>query len=351
MDNKDRDYCVYMHTNKINGKKYIGITQQSVEQRWRNGRGYKTQVFYNAIKKYGWNNFSHDVLFDGLTKEEAEQKEIELIAFYKSDNKNFGYNVSHGGNCSGTMLEETKRKISEANKGKIVSEETKQKMKENNVRPMLGKHHTDEAKAKIRQANTGKHHSKETKHKLSQIFKGRKLTPEWIEHRTKAQTGLKRSKETVNKIREAVSVKVICINDRQIYDSLTIASEATGVNISHISQCCNKHRKSAGRDINNRPMVWMFYDEYLDINGSEKTYEEIAPIRLRDDKPKFVICLNTGEVYDSIADAAKDKNTYKSGISLCCNNKAKTSGTNDNGEPLRWMFYNDYLKQGGDICA
>ena len=296
--NKDEEniYTVYMHTNKVNDKKYIGITKTNPKERWKNGLGYKTQIFYRAIQKYGWDNFKHEILFEKLNKEEAEQKEIELIAFYKSDNKDFGYNVNHGGNCIGTMSEATRRKLSNA-------------------------------------------------------FKGRKLTPEWLEHRTKAQTGLKRSKETVDKIRAAASVKVICINDRQIYDSLTIASEVTGVGISHISQCCNKHRKSAGRDINGKPMVWMFYDEYMDINGSEKTYEEIAPIRLRDDKPKPVICLNTGEVYNSIADAAKDKRTYESGISQCCNNKAKTSGTNDNGESLRWMFYNDYLKQGGDICA
>ena len=80
------NYIVYKHTSPSN-KVYIGITSQTPERRWRkDGKGYKTHIyFWNAIKKYGWNNFKHEVLFSGLTKEEAEQKEIELIAYYKSN--------------------------------------------------------------------------------------------------------------------------------------------------------------------------------------------------------------------------------------------------------------------------
>lgn len=352
MNNENKNYCVYMHVNKINGKRYIGITQQMPEERWRNGQGYKTQIFYRAIQKYGWDNFEHKILFDGLTKEKAEQKEIELISFYKSDNKKFGYNVSHGGNCSGTMSDETKQKLSKANKGRIISEETKRKMRENNAKPMLGKHHTAASKLKISKANMGRHHTEETKQKLSQIFKGRKLTPEWLEHRTKAQTGLKRSKATIDKIRKAESVKVICINDRKIYESLTIASNKTGVSISHISQCCNKHRNSAGRDKYNNPMGWMFYDEYLSVNGENKTYDELMPVSMKGKIGKRVICLSTNEIYDTIKDASEAKHISEFNLSKCCHHKRNWAGKNDNGEKLSWMFYDEYLNmQSGDICV
>lgn len=91
-------YLVYKHTNLINNKVYIGITQQKAEKRWDRGHGYKRQPhFRDAIKKYGWDNFKHEILYDNLSKEEAIEKEIELIAKYKSNNREYGYNISKGG--------------------------------------------------------------------------------------------------------------------------------------------------------------------------------------------------------------------------------------------------------------
>ena len=66
-----RDYKVYVHTAP-NGKRYVGITRQKLNRRWRYGEGYKRCVyFYKAIKKYGWDNITHQVLVDGLTKSQA----------------------------------------------------------------------------------------------------------------------------------------------------------------------------------------------------------------------------------------------------------------------------------------
>jgi hypothetical protein len=94
-----RTYCVYLHTNKINGKKYFGITCLKPEKRWNSGKGYSTKQprLYSAIKKYGWNNFAHEVLFDGLTKDQAIELEIKLIKEYNTTNVAFGYNNTIGG--------------------------------------------------------------------------------------------------------------------------------------------------------------------------------------------------------------------------------------------------------------
>ena len=111
MEIEERKYCVYMHTSP-SGKVYIGITRTSPEKRWRkNGCGYKKQkYFWRAIQKYGWDNFEHEILHENLTKEEAEQIEINLIAYYKSDQRDYGYNVEHGGNSTGKISDETRKK-------------------------------------------------------------------------------------------------------------------------------------------------------------------------------------------------------------------------------------------------
>ena len=92
------NYSVYIHTSP-SGKVYIGITRRLPKYRWgKGGKGYKeNEYFYRAILKYGWDNFSHEILCDNLTKEEAQKLEIELIALYNAADSNFGYNISLGG--------------------------------------------------------------------------------------------------------------------------------------------------------------------------------------------------------------------------------------------------------------
>ena len=105
MDNNG--YYVYLHTNLSNGKKYVGITSMEPNRRWANGRGYNGQYFNNAIKKYGWGGFSHEILYSGLSEEKAKVMEVSLIHFYNSTNPEYGYNVSEGGDV---VSEETKKK-------------------------------------------------------------------------------------------------------------------------------------------------------------------------------------------------------------------------------------------------
>ena len=124
-------YSVYVHTAP-NGKRYVGITARKPEYRWKNGRGYaQNKHFYAAICKYGWENFAHEIIKNGLPKNEACNLEKFLIRKYKSNDPLYGYNNSIGGenpNEGHKATEEERRRKSEARKGIVLSEETRSRI-------------------------------------------------------------------------------------------------------------------------------------------------------------------------------------------------------------------------------
>lgn len=131
-----KNYIVYAHKNKINGKFYIGLTKQNPAIRWRNGEGYKeSPLFYSAILKYGWENFEHIILESNLSKEEAEQKEKYYIKYYNSNDKNNGYNLTSGGEKHYVFTEEVKSKLKNQKLGKL--------------NPMYGTHLSEQEKSHL----------------------------------------------------------------------------------------------------------------------------------------------------------------------------------------------------------
>lgn len=140
-------YCLYTHTNKINGKKYVGITCKKPEKRWgKNGNGYiASTYFWSAIQKYGWDNFEHEILFEGLSQDEAFAKEKEMIKYFQTQNPAKGYNIADGGQTGPALFGEKNpnygkqrskehcEHLSKALIGHSVSNETKRKISENNA--------------------------------------------------------------------------------------------------------------------------------------------------------------------------------------------------------------------------
>ena len=126
------NYCVYCHINNINGKRYIGLTgEKDPTQRWgSNGINYKAcTAFYNAIKKYGWNNFTHIILKDKLTQEEAIYWEKQYIKEYNTISPN-GYNLTSGGEINKEISEETRQRLRDSHLGYKPSIESCKKMSE-----------------------------------------------------------------------------------------------------------------------------------------------------------------------------------------------------------------------------
>ena len=169
-----KKYWVYIHTCP-NGKKYVGITTKlKPEFRWKEGRGYEHQLFGRAILKYGWDNITHEV-FEVDSAEEMYRKEVELISFYHSNDPEYGYNNSVGGEKSAlgcTRSEETRKKMSQAKKGQIRSEESRQRIAENNRRrakdPEFRKKLSESKKGKSR-----KPFSEEHRKHMSEVRKGK----------------------------------------------------------------------------------------------------------------------------------------------------------------------------------
>ena len=209
-----------MHTCKANNKVYIGIAKGNPMRRWGiNGCNYlKTKedgsygqpAFAYALNKYpNWNNdWTHTIIAEQLTHQEACDKEVELIALYKSNCKRYrsptyGYNMTDGGE---SLMGE-----SNPNYGNKYSSETKYilsqkaKARTGDKNPFYGKHHSKESKNKISHSKLGtlshmkgKHHSEETKSILSQYAKERLSLPE-----NRPMLGKHHSEESKEKMRKS----------------------------------------------------------------------------------------------------------------------------------------------------
>ena len=202
----DVKWSVYEHICP-NGKIYVGITSRECKDRWQSGHGYRrNKHFYNAILKYGWDNIVHNIIVTGLNKEQAHQMETELIKAYKSNDAQFGYNHSSGG---------------EGKTGCAPSLETREKIRSK----LIGTHRPETVRLKLSVAHSGKRLSEEHKNKI------------------------KKSCENLN------SKKVICVTTGKTYPSATVASRETGVSRSGITACCRGETASC------KNFVWEYIVE------------------------------------------------------------------------------------------
>lgn len=142
------------------------------------------------------------------------------------------------------------------------------------------------------------------------------------------------------------SKKVICLNTKHIFNSLTQASNYYNTSEENIRACCNNTTKMAGKDLDSETYIqWQYYDEYLIKPKKLLSNNEIQEFRSHSRKNnKEIICLNTNERFYSIADASKKYDIDRAGITKCCQNKAKYAGRDPvTNECLRWMYYEDFL--------
>jgi len=182
--------CIYLLTNTIDKKQYIGFTTKSLEFRFEQHKsaarnGVKSYL-YNAIRFHGIDNFTSEIIYMSEDDNYCLKKaEVILIADYNTKKPN-GYNMTNGG--EGTLgrtynhSESTKQKISKSHK-------------------KLNKKRTIEEKLHLSILNTGKIHSESTKQKISISNTGKIRSAEARQNMSKSQKGIPKSEATKQNMR------------------------------------------------------------------------------------------------------------------------------------------------------
>ena len=224
-------FVIYSITNKINNKRYIGVTTNFYNRKrvhlWAmKNLKHKNEKLLKAVKKYGFENFSIDIIEEPEGDWiEALKKENYYINFYDSHNN--GYNRSDG--FDGSSLYKPSEEI-------LIKQS--ERMKGNKY--WLGRKHTDEEKKKISEANKGKFVSEESRRKMSEARKGKmtgKDNPFYGKHH---------SKETMDIIKEKIGKKVMCVETGQIFISVSECSKEMQCDRRGIQKVCVGKQKHCG---------------------------------------------------------------------------------------------------------
>lgn len=184
-------FKIYCHVFP-NGKRYIGITRTTTKRRWGNGENYKTcPLVYHAIKKYGWENVSHEILEEVCTIEDAEEKERYYIRHFDTQNPSHGYNVLPGGDVSeNCATDEMREKLGNGWRGKHRSDEEKKKISQGVKQTFsrsesnghFGIKASEETKAKMSKTHAERwSQNQELREKASNRMKERMADPDYKE--------------------------------------------------------------------------------------------------------------------------------------------------------------------------
>lgn len=264
-------FYIYLLENKINHKKYVGQTNKDEPaKRWKNGNGYKGQdVIWDAIQKYGWNNFSHTILEKVSTQKEANEKEKYYISFYNclACNHN-GYNVAEGGT---------------------------------NGYPLAGYSNEQKQAYAEKQSRIGKQrfeNNPELKQKMSDISRAywveenkRKASLQKKKYYKQNPEKLKKLLEQGESLIEKVSIPVKCIETKQEFKSISEAGRWANVSGECISLYLKGKEKYAGRHPETgQRLHWCYPNDNIE-ELEKKIYN--------------IVCIETNECFETAVEAGK----------------------------------------------
>ncbi|WP_158572950.1 MULTISPECIES: NUMOD3 domain-containing DNA-binding protein [Anaerotruncus] len=268
-----RQFTVYMHINKLNGKIYVGMTSQPLSRRFRRGEGYRKNIyFYRAICKIGWDNFEHRIIAQNLSQLKAEELEKSLISKYQTTDPSHGYNITDGGDgLNGyipTLALKKLRSLQNAGErnpfyGKHHTPETRAKLSAINKtkmagteNPFYGKKHNEQTKEKIRQYRLGKTMPQEVRQRISLSTTGAKNHFYGMSHSVEQRKKWSQKRTGAgNPMARAVDQYDLSGNYLKTYSTAKEAGDILGIENTNITRCCKKERKTAGN------FIWRYHEE------------------------------------------------------------------------------------------
>jgi group I intron endonuclease len=292
---------IYKITNNINGKLYIGQTTRPLKERWQEHckMSGDCPALSNAMKKYGIDSFTIEIIDNAVNIEELNQKEEKYIKGFNSI-RPCGYNLTFGG-LNALRSEETKRKNSEKqlgeknhNWGKKASAETRKKMsdaRKGSKNHMWGKKMPDGHNKKMLDAQKGMSHPR----------LGKTFTAESRKKMSDAQKG-----------RPALSRESIKCNENNIiYQSMTEAANSLNLQISEVSNQLKGKRVSCKG----------YTFSHVGTPKNKKTRKSVSQetkikLSLYSVNKKTIVCNETGQIFTSLASAAK---VLKVSVGSVCN--------------------------------
>jgi group I intron endonuclease len=224
--------CIYLITNKVNGKRYVGQTSKTIEERFKKHiydsfNGKRQQALHHAIRKYGSENFEIKIVARCNSFEESNHREALCVKLYRTMSPN-GYNLMEGGSNS-KKSEESKKKMSEAQSGEKHWAFGKRGLECH----LTGRKLPESTKRKISEGGKGLKRTDETKQNISNALTGKKHPPERIANMVanwgKNSDKEKVLKENADRAKRTQSKPVLCTTNGIVYYSVHEAARQLSI--------------------------------------------------------------------------------------------------------------------------
>ena len=138
--------------------------------------------------------------------------------------------------------------------------------------------------------------------------------------------------------------KIICVTTEEVFNSITEAAKKFGLTLKNLSRCCKSKNKIYG-NLNGRPLVWMYYEEYCQLSN----FEILKLKEIKHGIIRQILNVTTGELFSNSVKAGEKYGIERRLVSACCEHKSRYSGILEDGRKLVWVYYDEYLEANGDM--